>query len=114
MNITWIIKVNGERGNDLKSLVKLIKAGSGKEIELTFLRTQQNEEIRVKNLEDQKRAKTIETSLRVVFDKVRGDSSETFVTMSQLEKAGLAIYRDAASIVLPNISPITSTYFISQ
>lgn len=40
-----------------------------------------------------------------MFDKVRGDSSETFVTMSQLEKAGLAIYRDAASIVLPNISP---------
>ena len=43
--------------------------------------------------------------MRVVFDKIRGDSSEDFVTMPQLETAGLAVYRDVASVILPNIPP---------
>jgi hypothetical protein len=99
-----LIKVNGQKGDDLKSLVKLIKGATEVELELTFLRTTANEEKRIKDLEDDKRAAEIEKSLRVVFNKIKGDGSEhvKFVTLEQIESAGMAVYQDAAAIVLPN------------
>ena len=101
-------KVNGEKGDDLKSLVKLIKGES--ELELTFLRTCKRRK-RIKDLADDKRAAEIEKSLRVIFNKIKGEGNEsaTFVTLDQIEAAGMAVYQDAAAIVLPN-KPATELF----
>ena len=109
-----LIKVNGEKGDDLKTLVKLItaaKATGNIKLELTFLRTTANEEKRIKDLEDDKRAAEIEKILRVIFNKIKGEGNEssTFVTLEQIEAAGMAVYQDAAAIVLPN-KPATELF----
>ena len=109
-----LIKVNGEKGDDLKTLVKLItaaKATGNTKLELTFLRTTANEEKRIKDLEDDKRAAEIEKTLRVIFNKIKGEGNEssTFVTLEQIEAAGMAVYQDAAAIVLPN-KPATELF----
>ena len=106
-----LIKVNGEKGDDLKSLVKLIKEAESPELELTFLRTNANEEKRIKDLADDKRAAEIEKSLRIIFNKIKGEGNEsaTFVTLDQIEAAGMAVYQDAAAIVLPN-KPATELF----
>ena len=79
-------KVNGEKGEDLKSLVKLIKEAENRnsnDVPANVCKRKKDQ-----GLADDKRAAEIEKSLRVIFNKIKGEGNEsaTFVTLDQIEK----------------------------